>query len=33
MAGGSPTAHAQAVMDGLVKSVNSFVSRIRTANK
>jgi hypothetical protein len=33
MAGGSPAAHAQAVMDALVKSTNSFVSRIRTANK
>lgn len=33
MAGGSPAAHAQAVMDALVKSVNSFASRIRTANK
>jgi hypothetical protein len=33
MAGSSPAAHAQAVMDALVKSVNRFVSQIRTANK
>ncbi len=33
MAGGSPAAHASAVMDGLAKSVNGFVSRIRAANR
>ncbi len=33
MAGGSPAAHASAVMDALVKSANSFVSQIRAANK
>jgi hypothetical protein len=33
MAGSSPAAHAQAVMDALVKSANSFVSRIHAANK
>jgi hypothetical protein len=33
MAGGSPAAHASAVMDALTKSVNSFVSQIRSANK
>jgi hypothetical protein len=33
MAGGSPTAHASAVMDALVKSATSFVSQIRAANK
>ena len=33
MAGGSPAAHAQAVMDALVKSANSFVLQIRKANK
>jgi hypothetical protein len=32
MAGGSPAAHASAVMDALVKSANSFVSQIRAAN-
>ena len=29
MAGGSPAAHASAVMDALVKSANRFVSQIR----
>ena len=33
MAGGSPAAHASAVMDALAKSANSFVSQIRAANK
>jgi hypothetical protein len=33
IAGGSPAAHASAVMDALVKSVNRFVSQIRAANK
>ncbi len=33
MAGGSPAAHASAVMDALVKSANNFVSQIRGANK
>jgi hypothetical protein len=33
MAGGSPTSHASAVMDALVKSANRFVSQIRAANK
>ena len=31
MAGGSPAAHASAVMDALVKSANRFVSQIRAA--
>ena len=31
MAGGSPAAHASAVVDALTKSVNSFVSQIRAA--
>jgi hypothetical protein len=33
IAGGSPAAHASAVMDAFVKSANSFVSQIRAANK
>lgn len=33
MAGGSPSSHASAVMDALAKSVNTFVARIRAANK
>jgi len=33
MAGGSPAAHASAVMDALTRSVNGFVSQIRAANK
>jgi hypothetical protein len=33
MAGGSPAAHATAVMDALAKSVSGFVSRIRAASK
>jgi hypothetical protein len=33
MAGSSPAAHAQAVMDALVKSASRFVSQIHTANK
>jgi hypothetical protein len=33
LAGGSPAAHASAVMDALVKSANSFLSQIRAANK
>jgi hypothetical protein len=33
MAGGSPTAHASAVMDALTKSVSHFVSQIRAAGK
>jgi hypothetical protein len=33
MAGGSPAAHATAVMEALTKSVNSFVTQIRAANK
>lgn len=33
LAGGSPAAHASAVMDALTKSVNGFVSQIRAANK
>jgi hypothetical protein len=33
MTGGSPAAHASAVMDALVKSANSFVAQIRAANK
>jgi hypothetical protein len=33
IAGGSPAAHASAVMDALAKSVNRFVSRLRAANK
>ena len=33
MAGGSPAAHASAVMDALVKSANRFVAQIRAANK
>jgi hypothetical protein len=33
LAGGSPAAHATAVMDALVKSANSFVSQIRAMNK
>jgi hypothetical protein len=33
MAGGSPAAHASAVMDALAKSVNRFVARLRAANK
>lgn len=33
MAGGSAAAHAASVMDGLAKSVNTFISQIRAANK
>jgi hypothetical protein len=33
MAGGSPSAHASAVMEALAKSVNTFVSQIRAASK
>ena len=33
MAGGSPSAHASAVMDALAKSVGHFVSQIRAAGK
>lgn len=33
IAGGSPAAHASAVMDALAKMVNSFVTQIRAANK
>jgi len=33
MAGGSPSAHASAVMDALTKSVSHFVSQIRAAGK
>jgi len=33
MAGGSPAAHASAVMEALTKSVTSFVSQIRAAGK
>jgi hypothetical protein len=33
MAGGSPSAHASAVMDALTKSVNHFVAQIRAAGK
>jgi hypothetical protein len=33
MAGGSPATHATAVMEALTKSVNSFVTQIRAANK
>jgi len=33
MAGGSPAAHASAIMDALVKSVNGFVAQIRAVNK
>jgi len=33
MAGGSPAAHATSVMEALTKSLNSFVTQIRAANK
>ena len=33
MAGGSPAAHAKAVMDAVTKSVNGFVSQIHAAGK
>jgi len=33
MAGGSPSAHASAVMDALTKSVSRFVAQIRSAGK
>jgi hypothetical protein len=33
MAGGSPAAHASAVMEAIAKAVNSFVSQIRATNK
>ncbi|HEX6464171.1 MAG TPA: hypothetical protein VFZ98_06960 [Vicinamibacterales bacterium] len=33
MVGGSPTAHASAVIDALAKSVNRFVTQIRVAGK
>jgi len=33
MAGGSPAAHATSVMEALTKSLNSFVTQIRAANR
>lgn len=33
MAGGSPAAHASAVMEAIAKAVNGFVSQIRATNK
>jgi hypothetical protein len=33
MAGGSPAAHASAVMEAIAKAVNGFVTQIRAANK
>jgi hypothetical protein len=33
MAGGSPAAHASAVMEAITKAVNGFVSQIRATNK
>jgi hypothetical protein len=33
IAGGSPTAHATAVMDALMKAVNGFVSQVRAVNQ
>lgn len=33
MAGGSPAVHSKAIMDALAKSVNSFVSQVKAANK